>query len=326
MAASKSALFLLAFVALAIVCATPGAVAYAASTSGASSSGAGASRALSVSTVENPATLRPGHTYTVAIRVINSGSRALTVKVRGEGIDLGDNGKVSFTGQPDKFWAEYVTFPSGNITVPAQSFATVPITVRMPASIKPDFYYIGFLVTPVVTASTGITIVNQIGGFQIVDVPGPRAKKISAYLSAPVTKLHFGGVVIGSNAIGDLVVRNTGKTAVTFWGENDISMKLGAMPPQQRFDSELLPVGRIKQFTLKVPAVWPINVVTMRVTVFYHGRTDATSKQIVLTRRMLVISPWAIVLAFVFVACAAWGLLYARHLHRSGPGSTASTA
>ena len=44
----------------------------------------------------------------------------------------------------------------------------------MPTQIGPDLYYIGFLVSPVPTVSGEVVVINQIGAFLTIDVPGPR--------------------------------------------------------------------------------------------------------------------------------------------------------
>jgi hypothetical protein len=312
-ASRKKAQWLLAVVAIAIVCMPLGAVAYAAP-----APGANPSRSLSVDIPVSPATLSPGGTYQVPIRIINSGFQTFAVTVKGEGIHLKNNGKVSFTNQPDPFWAKYTTFPSGDITIPAQNYVTVPITVRMPVDIKPDFYYIGFLVTPIPTFSGRVILVNQIGDFLVVNVPGPRVMKLSAQLTAPVAEFHLGSVVIGNEAVGELYVRNAGKTAVTFWGENDVSTAFDSTPTQERFNSELLPIGRSRTRRVSATHVWPIDFVTMKVSVFYYGRTGASTKQVVLTKSVLVINLWVIVVACVLVAFVVCWLLYAWHRrHRS---------
>ena len=59
--------------------------------------------------------------------------------------------------------------------VPALGFIDLFVTVRMPVVISPDLYYIGSVVRPV-AASPGITVINEIGGFFTIDVPGPRVR------------------------------------------------------------------------------------------------------------------------------------------------------
>lgn len=285
-------------------------------------------RSIAVSVPADPVSLNPGATSQIPIRVVNPGSKPVTVTVKGMGIHLGDNGSVRFTGAPDPQWSSRTGFPPGELTVPAQSYIDVAITVDMPTRITPDFYYIGFLVTPVATG-TGVVQINQIGAFVTINVPGPRVRELSADLQAPVGKTHFfvggahfGDVVIGSSVAGTLIVHNIGKSSVQFWGESDANAWIGgATPTQQRIKISLLPIGRSRSFAVTSRPSFPIDVVTMTVTVTYPGTTEASTKQIVISRRFLVISPWVIlvVCALVILALIWWGRRVWRKRRHSEP-------
>ncbi len=270
--------------------------------------GDGPPRSLAVSVPSDPVTLGSGENAKIQIRIVDPGSTPVTVTVRGEGIDLGDDGTVHFTGEPDPKWQGKVDFPPGDLMVPAMGFVNVPITVRMPASIPPDLYYIGFVVRPVVMA-TGITVVNQIGAFITIDVPGPRVRNLSGELKVPAAALSVSGfntsLVIGNQVTADLTVRNIGQAAVLFWGETAANAFGDSTVTPRRIDKSLLPIGRQRSLRISARSVWPIDLITVRVTLTYPGKTESATKQIVVTRHILVVNPWVIVavcgLTVVFV-------------------------
>jgi hypothetical protein len=274
----------------------------------------GEPRYIAVSVPAQPVSLKPGATSQIPIRVLNPGATPVTVRVKGAGIDLADNGKVRYTGATDPIWSHRTEFPLGDLTVPAQGYANVAITVNMPTHIAPDFYYVGFLVTPVETG-TGVVQINQIGDFVTINVPGPRERKLSAFLRAPLHGIDLDGVVIGSGVVGNLDVHNIGKAAAQFWGENDVSSWFrGADPIEQRIPISLLPIGRSRSFVVTAGPAFPIDLVTTTVSVLYAGRTETSTKQIVITRRFLVINPWVIGVACALLLLALIWWLRSRHL------------
>src|SRR5579872_2319214 len=157
-------------------------------------------RSIAVSVPPDATSLTPGETATIPIRVLNPGASPVTVTVTGEGITLGDDGRTAFTGKPDPLWAGRTGFPPGDITIPAEHFVDLSITVHMPSELSPDLYYIGFLVSPVPSVSGEVVIINQIGAFLTINVPGPRVRALSADLTT--TGFNWGPIHIDSLAIG----------------------------------------------------------------------------------------------------------------------------
>ena len=278
-------------------------------------------RSLAVSVPADAVRLSPGETSPIRIRVLNPGSTPVTVTVKGEGVILGDNGTTRFTGAADPQWAGHTDFPRGDLTVPAQGYIDVPITVHMPASISPDLYYIGFLVTPVASASGNVVVINQLGAFFVIDVPGARVRKLTADLDVPGFNwgpIHLGGLLIGERVVGELTAHNVGPSSVQFFGENDAtSSPFGGTPSQQRIGKSLLPIGRSRSFQVSAQPGFLIDMVTMTVTLTYPDQVESATKQIVLTNTMLVISPWLIVAVCVLIALVVCWRLYARHRRRS---------
>lgn len=254
-------------------------------------------RSIAVSVPSQATPLHPGETGQIAFRVLDPTPNPVTVTIIGMGLNLGDNGRVTFTGAPDPLWSSRAAFPSAPLVVPAMGYIDASVTVHMPAVIAPDLYYLGFVVRPVATG-TGVKIINEIGGFFTIDVPGPRARSLSADLEVDgfnFGPIHLPGLVVGDHVDGQLTVHNTGNAAVQFWGENDVTTWAASTPAQQRIGQSLLPIARWRSFGVGGQPAFPVDFVTLSVTVMYPATTTSSTKQILLTKRMLVISPWVII-------------------------------
>jgi hypothetical protein len=278
-------------------------------------------RSIAVSVPPDPVTLHPGESAAIPIRVLNPGSAPVVVTVKSEEISLGDNGTTSFTGKPDPLWAGRTTFPPGEITIPAQRFVDLTVTVHVPTQIGPDLYYIGFLVSPVPQVSGEVVVINQIGAFLTIDVPGPRVRALAADLSTIGFNwgpIHINTLVVGDRVDGRLTVRNVGPSSVLFYGENDVtSAPISGSPSQQRITRSLLPIGRSRWFAVAARPAFPIDLVTMTDIVAYPDRSGTATLQIVRTKTVLVISPWVIVVVCALLALLGGWRLRARHRRRS---------
>ena len=265
-------------------------------------------------------TLTPGETAAIPIRVLNPGTSPVTVTVRSEGITLGDNGTTAFSGRPDPLWAGHTTFPPGDITIPAQHFVDLSVVVHMPTQIDPDLYYIGFLVSPIPTVSGEVVVINQIGAFLTIDVPGPRVRALSADLTTTGFNwgpIHIDALVVGDQVDGRLTVRNIGASSVLFFGENDVtSAPIRGSPFQQRISRSLLPIGRSRWFAVAARPAFPIDLVTMTDTVSFPDRTGTGTLQVLRTKTALVISPWVIVVVCALLVAFGGWRLRARHRRR----------
>jgi hypothetical protein len=253
--------------------------------------------------------LTPGKTSTIRIRVLNPGTRAVTVRISGRRVDLGDNGAVAIGTTPDPLWNGRVQFPGGTLTIQAQKFVNVDLTVHMPEKLDPDLYFVGFLVSPVVTPNGQVQVVNEIGSFFTIDVPGPRLRKLTADLRinpSVLAHIRLPGIVIGSRAHGLLHVRNVGTTQVRFWGEVDSSSSPGSAVGQDRIDKSLIPRGHVRTFTVVGKPAWPIDFVKLTARIFYPGQTETSTQELDLSKRVLVISPWVIVAVIVLLVAGVW--------------------
>lgn len=278
---------------------------------------AGNGRVLAVSVPPDPTQLGPGQTATVTVRVVNAGTRPVTVTIHGRGVQLRDNGRAVISRSEDPRWKDRIQFSTSRLTLAAQSYAPVGVTVNMPATIVPDLYFVGFVVTPVPTGADPFQVINQIGSFITVEVPGPRMRKLRASLHPKTTLegwFNSAGVTIGDQAEATLSVRNVGPSAVRFWGETDITASPGHHAVvQKRIDKSLLPTGRLRTYQVHGAPNWPVGFVTMQSHVVYPGATETSTTEIVLERRVLVVSPWVLLVVPALLLLAFW---YWRHRRR----------
>ena len=265
------------------------------------------SRSLAVSVPPEPTTILPGGTAVIPLRVLNPGSSPVTVTITGRGVDLGDNGEMTLAAGLDPRWQGRVGFPTAPLTIAAQGFIDVKLPVQMPSVIAPDLYFVGFLVTPLKAVQGDVQVINQIGSFVTVDVPGPRLRALTADLNLP-------GFTLGNDVHGTLHVRNIGPAAARFWGENDVtSAPGGSLPSQQRIEKSTLPTGRVRSFDVSGAPRWLLGFVTMRVRIDYPDQTETATKEILITRRVFVMSPWLLVIVgSLLVAGLSWWVHHRR--------------
>jgi LPXTG-motif cell wall-anchored protein len=271
-------------------------------------------QSLAVSVPSDAAPLAPGARGTIPIRVVNSGSTPVTVRITGQRIQFADEGRVTIAGR-DPIWEGRVDFPARPIRVAAQSYRDVGLTVHMPAHISPDLYFVGFLVTPLPDAARNITYIHQVGSYITIDVPGPRTRALTADLrlaSFALTSRHVHA---------KLHVHNVGKAAAVFWGENDTTAMPGSSTPlQARLERSLLPTGRTRTIVVEAKPSFLVAFVTMHVHIFYPGRTDAGTTEIVLTKRVLVVHPAALViLGIILIGAGIWYRRRRRKRRRHDP-------
>jgi hypothetical protein len=229
--------------------------------------------------------IRAGATAKTLVRIVNPNTARVRVTIESRQLSLLDDGKVAVGAGPDPRWERRARFPSRQLTIPAQGYLNIPLTVRVPRGLPPDLYFIGFLVTPAPTRSGSIQVINQIGSFLTIDVPGPRIRKLAGHFQIPE-------LIFGTKATGSLRIANVGKAAVRFWGENDTTSSPGGKYQQLRLDPSLLPAGRSRSITVSSKPAWPIGLVTVTTHITYPGRTESATKELTFSKRVLVINPW----------------------------------
>jgi hypothetical protein len=250
----------------------------------AAASPVGGPRSLAVSVPPDPVSIRSGSSAKTLARISNPTNAPAKVTVVSRALTLGDNGEVAIGAAPDPRWSALVDFPKGVLTIPAESYVDVPLTIRVPAHLQPNLYFIGFLVTPVVTSAGSLRVINQIGSFVTIDVPGPRMRKLTAIFDVP-------SIVLGSHVSGVLRVANVGPAAVRFWGENDTTSRPGGSYVQQRLDPSLLPSRKSRFFSVTAKPAWLVGMVKMTVHVVYPGRNESTTREMTFSKQVLVVSP-----------------------------------
>jgi len=270
-----------------------------------------AGRSIAVSVPPDPVPFQPGKSGVVKMRVVNPGTTPVRVRVTGRGLTLGDEGKITINDGPDPMWGDRVQFPAGPLRIPAQGYRDLSVTVDPPSSLQPDLYFLGFVVTPLPDATTGVTLINQIGGFFTIDIPGPRDRRLTADVEFPGWSILGFHVFIGKNLDSTLHVHNVGQAAVQFWGETDTTTT-GGSPGQLRIPKSLVPSSLERTFTVVTKPAWPIGFVHMSVSVVYPTTTETTTTEILFTRSVLVINPLAFVVLAVIVALVIWRRLRRR--------------
>ena len=233
---------------------------------------------------------------------MNAGTTATVVSIAQRAVTLGNDGQVRIAPRPDARWSGRVDFPTGRIKVAARSYVGIPVEVRMPSRIAADLYFVGFVVTPEARAERGLAVVNQIGSFFTIDVPGPRSRKLSAQLVAP-------NFVLGSSVHGSVRVHNVGHASAQFWGENNtISTPGSHVPTQERIEKSLLPIGTARSYAVEGKPAWPIGFVTMKVRLVYPDRDGTATTELLAVNRVLVVNPvgLAAVLGVPLLAAVSW--------------------
>ena len=154
------------------------------------------SRALAVSVPADPVPAKAGDVARTLIRVVNPNDFAVTVTIRSRTLALGDDGKVAVGSGPGPALGRPRAVPArARFASPRRATATCRwrSTSR---TLSPDLYFVGFLVTPVATEGGSIKVINQIGSFLTLDVPGPRLRLLTGHL-------HLPSFVLGSRASGE---------------------------------------------------------------------------------------------------------------------------
>lgn len=269
----------------------------------------GGERALAVSVPAEPVATHAGRGVHALVRVVNPNPQAVTVTIQSRRLRLGDDGRVSLGASPDPRWLGVVRFPARELRIPGEGYRDVPLTVRAPKGLQPDLYFIGFVVTPVAGAGGSIRVINQIGSFLTIDVPGPRLRRLAGHLDLP-------SFVLGSRAEGTLRLSNTGRASLSFWGENDTTSSPGGTFHQARLDPSLLPVGRSRTVVVSGKPRWPVGIVKVTERITYPGRTASETRELVFSRRVVVVSPWVAGGFGGFAAAAALALALRRRRRR----------
>ncbi len=226
---------------------------------------------FNVSTPAEPVQGAPGHQVVLPLRITNPGTHAIAVEIRQRALDLGDNGQVSVLDHADSTWGSHVQVPADPVTIPAGGYRQLDLRLRVP-SVAPDTYLVGFLITPL-GSGDGVRVVTAIGTYVLVDVPGPRDRRLDLALHAPTLSWS-------NTAVGDAVASNVGRSSLWYWGQQG----------DQRLPRAFLPAHRFRTITVVADSAMGLGVARLHLQLFYNC-TDRQVCERDVARSVLLIHP-----------------------------------
>jgi len=127
-----------------------------------------------------------------------------------------------------------------------------------------------------------VHIIGAVGGLFVVEVPGPRDRRLSAWLDLPRSALS-------STVTGRVHVRNVGRSSLYFWAEDRTSIAPGGQAGDDRVKRTFLPAGRQRSFPVTVTANG-LGRAHVTVAVF-HNRADSEVVQDLLAGDVWLLPP-----------------------------------
>src|ERR1700688_2740215 len=122
----------------------------------------GASADLFVTSPPGPILASPGTVATTTLTVGNLGHSPLDVTIITKSVTLLDNGRTRLVGGPDPRFAGRVSVVPNQLSLPARQERKVQLSVNMPRGLRPDDYFLGFLISEVIN-SPSVAVENDIG-------------------------------------------------------------------------------------------------------------------------------------------------------------------
>jgi hypothetical protein len=278
---------------------------------------AGAATHLVVTSPATPVVIAPGKTATSVITVGNPGSQAIDAQVTAAGVKLLNNGSTDFVaGGHDPVFGSHVTIVPAHLHLPAGHRATVRLTINAPTNVAPNDYFLGFLVTPIVTGPS-VAIVNQIGALVVVNVPGSRDERLAAsYVGLP-------GLAWSSSVSGFVQVRSVGRSTVQFTTDSLLSGFPTPKPAVQLELPQALPAGLTRNEPIHVSSWLGVGWATIHTTLVYN-LTNQRTGQVVLSKTVVLVNPIWLALPVAVVVTVA--LLVRRRrrkrARKARPGTT----
>ena len=183
-----------------------------------------------------PLQVQPGALATFPLHIGNTGHSPLTVLVSPRKVLLSEDGVTNFAVRPDPLFAGLPHIVPARFTLKGRQEKVVTVSLRMPAQLRPDDYFLGFLVSPVIT-SPSVRAVNDVGALVVLDIPGARAPRLAAWF------VHLPHIVWSSSVKAQVRAKSTGVSTLQFTTDTLIS---GLVAPRPRVIMEpphLLPPG-----------------------------------------------------------------------------------
>ncbi|MGH9104132.1 MAG: hypothetical protein ACRDYD_14295 [Acidimicrobiales bacterium] len=266
-------------------------------------------RVLSVSVPAQALLAVPGHLVGSELRITNAGTTPLPVRVSLGSLSLGNEGAVSVTSTPDPRWSSGVHVARSSVTVPPGGWFDDHVSIQLPSHLVPDTYLVGFLVTPAPTGGGNVQVINQIGSYLSLNVPGPRHRAVT------IAGLRVPTIVVGSSVPVSLRLKDVGPSFVETWGEVHVwapghGEKIDRYPGH--YD---LAAGTYR--TLQLHAHVGLTLGPTHVTAFaFYNHSDTTVAQLQASRTVWVVSPLLLAIVGMVLAALAAALLTMRHRRR----------
>lgn len=281
-----------------------------------SAAGAATARGMSVSTPAGPIQAKPGAVVHTTLRIGNTTAKPMAVEVSLGHVGFGNDGSATVGDRPDPAWAQRVTLGVRQTRVAAGSYVDDPVTVAMPSKAVPDDYFVGFLVSQMVTTPGSVDVVTRIAALLDLQVPGARHNEVR------LTSLDMPSILTGSRMAVSAVVDNPGRTFVTVWGEVHLE-PFGSPEQVVAFPGRYtIAPGRSRVLRVTADVGAGIGPVDVQGFVFFNTR-PSTVAQLESTGSTWLLNPLylpAIPLAAIVVGVGVWWRSRRRRRERGGRG------
>jgi hypothetical protein len=273
---------------LLLACAALGLASIAAATAHSSDSSAD----LFVTSPPGAISVVPGKVATATLTVGNLGRTTLDVEITSERVVLLDNGGTRFAGAgSDPLFAGRIHIPQKFLSLPPRQERNVIISTEVPKGLKPNDYFLGFLVSPVIN-SASVTVQNDIGALVVLDVPGPRHIKIVASFHG-LPAFDFS---LSSSASGFVRADNDGTSTVQFTTTTETGGWPSPRDANLEIPARLLPPGLFREFPVHVSSWLGLGWYTIRTT-FVYDKTQHSTGEVTISKTVVILNPlWLIVI------------------------------
>jgi len=272
----------------------------------------GPSADLFVTSPPDPIPAPPGTVATTTLIVGNLGHSPLSVDIITESVQLLDNGQTRFVRGPDPRFAGRVSITPNQLNLAARSEHKVQVSVNMPPGLKPDDYFLGFLVSPVIN-SPSVAVENDIGGLVVLNVPGPRDRK----LSASYVGLSWLNISLSNSAAGLVRAESVGTSTVQFSTTIETSGWPSPKASYLTVPAHLLPPELTRDIPVSVSSWLGLGWYTIHTTLVYD-RTDQTTGEVALSRTVIVLNPLWFLMFPAVTLCWMWRRHRRRKTRRRG--------
>jgi hypothetical protein len=255
---------------------------------------------LAVTSPPDAVVASPGATASATVTLSNLGDEPLPVSVESRKVELFDNGRTRLTAGTNPEFAGRVSISPMSVTVPARHQVPVQISVSVPANLKPNDYFLGFLVSPIVSGPSTV-VENDIGALVILNVPGARPQHLStSFVGVPALSLS-----LSSSASGSLVTKNVGAAAVEYATTIETNGTPSAPHSYDTVTPELLPAGLTRTSPVHVDSWLGLGWYTFHATLVYGGEGQ-TSGEATASHTVIVFNPLWLILPVAIVIGLLW--------------------